>query len=402
VRLWSAQAISTFGARIARTGLPLAAVMTIRGTPFELGVLSVLTTAPDVLVGLFSGGFVDRGRKNRIMIGADIVRALVLLLVPALAWARLLNITELFLVAAVVGAASALFDIADHAYLPGLVGKAKLVEANARLTVTESISEIGGPALAGVLVQLLTAPFAIGINALSYFGSAAILGTIRRREDEVLQSRSREPWFRGLRVGFDAIFADRFIRPLFLMAILSPFFSGSFGALYSYFAINVLHLSPAVLGITIAVGGLGAIIGAGLSSFLCRAIGVGPTIALGYFTSAVSAFCVPLATAPLVYAVGMLMVAQVFGDSLAVAAIVPATSLRQHVMPRHVLGRTAALFRAGAGVSMVVGAILGGVLGEVLGPRTTLYLAVSGMVAVTALGLFSPLIRLKEMPVAPS
>ena len=198
MRLWSAQAISTFGARIARTAIPMTAVMAIQAKPGALGVLAALGVLPAVFVGLFAGGFIDRSSQRLIMIAADIIRAVVLIAIPLSAILHLLSMVELFVAAAVAGGASALFDIADHAYLPSLIGKADLIEGNSKLAVTESLSEIGGPSIAGFLVQLLTAPIAIGATAFSYLASAALLGTIHQQEPEKPSGKTREPWYRDI------------------------------------------------------------------------------------------------------------------------------------------------------------------------------------------------------------
>jgi MFS family permease len=307
--------------------------------------------------------------------------------------------TELYIAAVVVGGASALFDIADHAYLPSLVGKSDLIEGNAKLAVTESIAEIGGPALAGFLVQALSAPIAIGVNAISYFASAALLGTISDHERENKRVKERDPWYLDIRSGLSTIFGNTLVKPLFLMAISSPLFEGFFSALYTVYAIDVLHLSPALLGVIIGVGGIGALMGASLSPLSCRLLGLGPTIAIGFVASAVSAFFVPLAGGSVAMKTVMMMTAQLFGDSLAVVAIIPSSSLRQAILPGNVLGRTAGLFRAGAGASMVLGDLLGGTLGEVIGVRSALFVAVCGILACTMIGVLSPLRKLKEMPV---
>jgi MFS family permease len=398
MRLWSAQAISTFGARIARTGIPLAAVLVVHASPSALGVLAAMTTVPAVFVGIFSGGLVDRSRRLPLMIFADLVRAVVLLVIPVAAIFHLLSMVQLYLAGIVVGGASALFDIADHAYLPSLIGKTDLVEGNAKLAVTESVSEIGGPSLAGFLVQLLTAPIAIGVNALSYLGSAALLATIKDGEAGDGLGRRRNPWHLDVRSGLNAIFRNPLVKPLFLMAICSPVFEGFFGALYTIYAIDVLRLSPGLLGVIIGVGGVGALLGASLSPISCRLLGIGPTIVFCFVASAISAFFVPLAGGSVVMKSAMMMTAQLFGDSLAVAAMIPASSLRQTVLPGAVLGRTAAVFRAGAGASTVVGALAGGVLAESFGVRSTLFLAVCGILACTMIGVLSPLTKLKEIP----
>jgi MFS family permease len=401
MRLWSAQAISTFGARIARTAIPMTAVITIHARPGALGVLAALAVLPAVFVGLFAGGFIDRSSRRLIMIAADIIRAIVLIAIPLLAVFHLLSMAELIVAAAVAGGASALFDIADHAYLPSLIGKADLLEGNSKLAVTESLSEIGGPSIAGFLVQLLTAPIAIGATAFSYLASAALLGTIVQREPEKPSGKKREPWYHDIRSGLDAIMANAYIKPLFFMAVISPLFEGSFGALYTIYALNVLKISPEWLGLIVGVGGLASLVGATLSQFFCKRLGFGPAIVFGYMSAAVSAFFVPFAGGTIWLGATMLILAQLFGDSLALVAMIPAGSLRQSMLPGRILGRTAALFRAGNGGALVIGSLLGGFLGGALGIRPTLFLAVSGMVATTMIALFSPLIRLKELPKSP-
>jgi MFS family permease len=398
MKLWTAQAISTFGAKIARTAIPMAAVMTIHAKPGALGVLAAIGVLPALFVGLFSGGFVDRSSRRKIMIGADIARALVLIVIPVAAAFHFLSMSGLTLAAAVAGGASALFDIADHAYLPSLIGKADLLEGNSKLAVTESLSEIGGPSVAGFLVGLLTAPVAIGATAFSYLASALSLGLIREREPEQPTAKIRQPWYRDIRSALDAIFGNPFVRPLFLMAMISPLFEGSFAALYTIYAIDILKLSPSWLGLIIGMGGIGALAGATLSQFFNRRFGSGPAIVFGYTSSALSAFFVPLAGGPVWLAVIMMILAQLLGDSLALVAMIPAGSLRQSVFPGRMLGRTAALFRAGNGGALVVGSLLAGYLGGVLGVRQTLFLAVCGILLTTTIAVFSPLRRLKEIP----
>jgi MFS family permease len=400
MRLWSAQAISTFGARIARTAIPMTAVMTIQARPSALGLLAALGVVPAVFVGLFAGGFIDRSSRRLIMIAADVIRAVVLIAIPISAVLHLLSMAELIVAAMVAGGASALFDIADHAYLPSLIGKADLVDGNSKLAVTESLSEIGGPSIAGFLVQLLTAPIAIGATAFSYLASAALLGTIRQQEPEKPSGKKRVPWYHDIRSGLDAILANEYVKPLFIMAVISPIFEGSFSALYTIYALKVLKLSPDLVGVIVGVGGAASLAGATLSQFFCRQIGFGRAIVFGYMSAAASAFFVPLAGGSIWFSASMLILAQLFGDSLALVAMIPAGSLRQSVLPGSILGRTAALFRAGNGGALVLGSLLGGLLGDAIGIRQTLSLAVCGMVLTTTIALFSPLIRLKEIPAA--
>jgi MFS family permease len=400
LKLWAAQSVSSFGARITREGLPLAAVLTIHAPPAELGLLAALAQGPGLVVGLLAGGFVDRACRRSILIGADVVRAVILSSVPLAAWLHLLSMAQLYGVAALAGAASVLFDIADHAYLPSLIARGELIEGNTKLGVTESLAEIGGPALAGILVQALTAPLAIAINAFTYLVSAGFLSAIGKSEATV-SAPARAPLRRNLSVGLSTIFSRPLVRPLFLITVAQALFGGFFSALYVFYAIDVLHLTPVEMGITIAVGGIGSLAGAVLAAPLARALGLGRAILFAGLASGVASFFIAFAHGAPAKAMAFLMIAQFFGDSLAVASIIAATSLRQSVVPLDVIGRVAAVFRAGAGAPAIVGALLGGVLAAQFGPRAVLFTGSCGVCAGMLWGFFSPLWRLAEMPVAP-
>ncbi len=398
LRLWSAQAVSSFGARITREGLPLAAVLTIDAPPAALGLLAALTQGPGLIVGLFAGGFVDRSRRRSILIAADLARAAVLLTVPVTAWFHLLTMPQLYVVAALCGGLGVLFDIADHAYLPSLIERGGLVEGNTKLNLTESIAEIGGPALAGALVQVLTAPIAIAFNAATYLVSAFFLARIRAIEAPHAANVPWRGWRKDFSAGTAAIFDHALVRPLFLMAATAPLFGSFFAALYVLFAIRNLGLSPAMLGVTVAVGGIGALVGAALAAPAARLLGLGPAIVVASFGSAFFAFLIPLAFGPPPVAMTVLMIAQFGGDSLAVIGIVLATSLRQTAFPNEFLGRVAAVFQAAAGLSGVAGALAGGFIGGVLGPRETLLIAAFGYLLMPAIAVLSPLRTLKTLP----
>jgi MFS family permease len=400
MRLWAAQTVSSIGARIAREGLALASVLTIDAKPFQLGILAALIMGPSVVVGFFAGGFVDRSRKRAIMVGTDVIRALVLLSVPVAAWFHILRMEQLYVVGALIGGANILFDISDHAYLPHLIGRDALMEGNTKLSTTESLAEVGGPALAGILVQALTAPFAIAVNAATYVVSALFLGAIATKEPVPENAKIRPTLLSDLAQGYSAMAATPVLRPLLFMSIVSPLFGGVFSALYVIFAIKTLGLSPALMGLTVAVGGIGSLAGTAISRRFAAWLGIGRAIVLGFVVSAVSAIFVPLASGPLVLKLASLMVAQFVGDSMAVAAMIPAASLRQSLIPRDRLGRAAAFLSVGAGASAVVGALTGGALGSAFGPRVALFASVAGLVVMPVWASTTPLWRLAEIPAA--
>jgi len=398
LRLWTAQTISEFGAWITRTGLPLAAVLTVSATPAQLGVLAALATGPGVIVALAAGGFIDRISRRAILIGSDLARAVILMLVPLAALAHLLSMPLLYVAAALVGAANVLFSIADHAYLPSLVAREDLLEGNSKLGVTQSIAEIGGPAIAGVLFQILSGPLAIAANAATYILSAIFLGTIRAPESVSASGKTRTTWLSDLGAGFSAIWSRPLLRPIFAMVVLTGFFGAFFAALYMVYAVRVLGLTPAMLGITIAVGGAGALVGAAAAVPVARALGAGPAIVLAGFGWSIATLLIPLAGGGAVISMAVLMVAQFFGDGLAIVAIVTATSLRQAIVPRDVIGRTAALFQAASGAMVVVGALVGGSLAGLIGVRETAMVAAIGYFVAPTIALLSPLRKLKEIP----
>jgi MFS family permease len=400
LRLWAAQTVSSFGARIAREGLALASVLTIDAKPFQLGILAALIMGPSVLVGFFAGGFVDRSGKRSIMIAADLLRALVLLSVPLAAWFRFLTMEQLYIVGALIGAANILFDISDHAYLPHLIARDNLMEGNTKLSTTESLAEVGGPALAGILVQALTAPFAIAVNAATYLVSALFLGSIATREEIPERAKTRPTLLSDLTQGFSAMARVPILRPLMVMSVVSPLFGGGFSALYVIFAIRTLGLTPSLMGFTVAVGGIGSLAGTAISQRFAARVGLGRAIALGFLTSALSSVFVPLASGPLWLKIASLMVAQFVGDSMAVAAMIPAASLRQSLIPRGMLGRAAAFMSLGSGASAVVGALAGGALGSAFGPRTALFASVAGLIVLPLWACTTSLWSLKEIPPA--
>jgi predicted MFS family arabinose efflux permease len=398
LRLWAAQTVSDFGARITRDGLPMMAVMGLAASPAQLGLLSALSSGPSLLVGLAAGDFVDHTARRPILIAADLVRALVLITLPIAAWLHLLSMLQVYVAAALVAAASVLFDIADHAYLPGLVGKPLVTDANAKISLTESVAEMGGPALAGVLFQWLTAPIAVAVNAATYLVSALFLSRITAPEPPRDDTRKRRGWVDGVVTGAKVSWQEPRVRILLIMTGTGGLFGGFFGALYVAFVLRGLGLGPVLLGLGIAAGGVGAMAGSLLAQTMARRFGVGPTICLSGALSALGTLVLLLAPPTPVLAMSALVVSQILGDAFGVVPLILAGSLRQTILPQNMLGRVGATFRAVSGGAAVAGALTGGFLAKGLGLRTTLLLAIGGLLIGPLLGILSPLRQVKEMP----
>jgi predicted MFS family arabinose efflux permease len=397
LKLWGAQLISALGSRITRTALPILAVLSIRASAEQVAMLAALSMAPGVIVGLLLGGRIDRRAKRPLLIGADLFRAGLLLSVPLSAWLGRLGMGQLYLVAVLAGAATTLFQIADKAYLPALIGKDRLVEGNSKLESTEAIAEIAGPGLGGLLVQAITAPAAIFFDALSFLASAFFLARIHHVEEPADEGH-RPTLVHDLRVGLGASLFHPLVRPEFLVEANSAIWGGFFAALYTLYALETLRLGPGALGLVISAGGVGALFGATLAGRVSRFMGLGPALIICMTGSRLAAFLIPLARGPEWLAVACLLGHQLVGDALLVGYYVLAVSLRQSVLPQAILGRANATFHVATGLLVPAGALIAGLVAEATDVRTALWLSVIG-------GMINPLIlrssavrRLKRAP----
>ncbi len=401
MRLWGAQTVSSFGARIAREGLPMAAVITLKAGPEALGLFAALALGAQAAVGLFAGALADRLPKRRLLIGADLARALVLGAIPLAALAGRLSLIEIYLAAVLLGAANVVFDVADHAFLPSLIDPADLTDGNAKLSATDAVAEVGGPALTGVLVAVIAAPFVVGLNAVTYLISALLLSRIRGDvRDATTQPAPSGSLRLDLGAGLRLVLAHPLVRPLWLADVGKSFFGNFYSALYILLALTVLKLSTPMLGLTIAMGGVGGLAGATLAPWLTRRLGPGPMILLTGLVGGAVGFLIPLAAGPPLVAMAMLATAQLCGDALQTVSAIGSATLRQTILPAHQLGRAGGAFATGAAAAGVAGALSGGALGAVIGARETLLIAQIGITAAALFVVFSPLRRLTAPPVA--
>jgi MFS family permease len=401
LRLWAAQAVSAFGFRITRTGLPIIAVTTLDQSEVVVSVLMAMQIAPGLLVGLFAGGWIDRTRKRRILIASDLIRAAAIASLT-IAWAvGALSIGHVLVTGAVVGAASALFQITDNTYLPALIGRRQLAEVNAKIESTEAIAEITGPAAAGYLIRLLGAPLAIVFNAATYIWSAILLGRIRAVEPPPAEAEQTRRIGEDLRIGFREVFRHPLVRPIVLSHMVWSISGGFFLALYTLFCLRELRLSEGAFGVIVGMGGIGALAGALISRAMVRRLGLGRTLLTTSMLSLACAMFIPLAGSSATggeYAliVGFLVAHQLLSDGFSVAFVIQAVTLRQIVLPRETLGRANAAIHVVTSGLLPVAAVIAGVIAEVAGTLFAVWVGV--LVGLVAPLLLWPLRGLREMP----
>jgi Na+/melibiose symporter-like transporter len=403
-RLWAGQTVSQLGSTITREALPYTAILALGASPSQMGLLGAAGAAPLLLLGLFAGVWVDRLRRRPLMIAADLGRALLLLSIPIAYVLGALRIEQLYLIAALAGALTVFFNVAYHSLLPALVEREQLVEGNSKLGLSESLAEIAGPPLGGALVQLISGPITLLLDAFSFVVSALTLLRIRVAEPPPAESRrmegpptDRPHALRDLTSGLKAIWGSPLLRAFAGSAIVRNFFGWFFGAIYGLYAIRVLGLSTAALGLVVACGGIGGLLGATLVGTLTWRYGVGPTIAGALLVDAAASGLTWLAGGLLPLAVPLLIASQLIGDGAMTVALIAERSLRQTITPSRMLGRVNASMNVlGEGIG-TLGLLAGGVLAETIGLRPTAGVAVLGIALSALIVLVSPLRRRRAL-----
>lgn len=397
-RLWAGQTISLAGDQVTIVALPLVAVLVLDASPAEMGVLTAAVWLPNLLFSLAASVWIDRGRAlRRVLVAADVLRALALLTVPAAYWLDLLTLAQLVAVAFVVGTGQVAFSVAYSVFFPRVVDRQDVVEANGALSVSRSASYMAGPPAAGVLVQVLGAPVALVADALSFVASALFV----RRIDtpDRLPVEEGESVRRRLVEGFRFLFGHRLLRAFLACVTTINFFNFGFSALVLLFMVRDLGLSPTAIGVVLGAGAAGALVGAALGPRIGRRLGIGPAVVLGSVLFPAPLLLFPLASGPrpLVYAT--LFVAELVCGFGVMVFDIHGNSLSLLVTPERLRARQYATFNTINYGSRPLGAIAGGLLGAAIGVREALFVVAAGAVAGVFWLLASPAPRVRELPV---
>lgn len=386
LKLWVGQSVSDLGSYITGTAIPLIAVLTLSVTPAQLGLLTAVSSLPVLLLSLFAGVWVDRLSRRPIMIASDALRFVIVLSIPFAALTGQLTFVWLCVVAMLMGALRLFFTLAYHAALPSLVERDELLEGNTRLATTASLTEIGGPALAGALVQLLTAPIAMILDALSFLVSLTSIASIRKPEPKpVALEQSNVP--REITDGLSVVFGHPLLRILTFGLAIRSFFGSFIGTLYSLYVIEDLRLSPTMLGILISCGGIGALAGSLLAGRITRHFGIGLSLRMSLMVGGISSLLIPMAGGSF-WLISLIMIAnQIINDAAMAVYGVNEITLRQTLVDERLLGRANASVGVLAEGIAPLGGILSGLLATAIGTRFTLWIAVFGILA-TAIWLY--------------
>jgi MFS family permease len=394
-RLWFGQSISELGSQVTTLALPLAAVLVLHASTLQVGLLTTAGYAAFLLVGLPAGAWVDRLRRRLIMIAADAVRALLLASVPVAYLLGVLTLGQLYVVAFITGVATVFFDVAYMSYVPSLVGLDKVVDANAKLQVTVSLAQVGGPSVAGFLIGALGAPIAFLADAASFVVSVVSLAAIREREPPPAtagRSTIRAEMAEGVRF----VVREPILRMIAGCTSMWNLFYTAIYAIVVVFLVRQVHLQASTIGLVMSAGAIGGVIGGLSASRLRRLLGSARIIWVSVAVTAPFALLIPVTSAgPGIACFGVAAFMTSLGS---VVYNVNQASFRQLLCPPRLLGRMNATIRFIVWGTIPLGGLLGGLLGSWLGDRTAIWVAAAGVALAPAWLLASPLLRLRDTP----
>ena len=401
-RVWTAATISVFGSLITRMALPLAAILVLGSGALEVAVLRGLDLGATLLVGLVAGAWVDRLRRRPVLIWADLGRALLLASLPVAFALGVLTYWQLLVVSALAAVLTTFFDSAGNAYLPTIVERDRLVDANGALAASGSAAEFMAFGISGFLVQLFSAPFAIAIDAISFLASALLLGSIRQPEAAPPPAEDREPVLDEIREGLRLVIHDPVLRAFAGAQMALAALWGVFGAIWFLFVLEELGLGPAAIGLIAGVGGLSSLIGALIATRATRRWGIGRVAIGAMLLSALGNAFIPLAPSGLpLIAIACLVMQQLVADSAVTVYDVTEVSVRQTLVRDRALGRVSSTFHVAAVIAQLAATLGAGLLAEVIGLRATAWLAPLGGLAGAAILWASPVRMLKTLIAPP-
>ncbi|MET4704797.1 MFS transporter [Frigoribacterium sp. UYMn621] len=397
LRLWTGQTASSVGTQLGGLAIPVLAVSVLQATPFQVGLLGAVQTAAFLVIGLPAGAWVDRWLKRRVMLFADLARAVVLASVPILFFAGVLSIWQLIIIGAIVGVASVFFDVAYQSYLPVLVAPTRLAEGNSKLETTGQLARVAGPAISGALLAIVRPAILVGIDALTFLFSFLALTAIRDRE--VAQPKAdRQKLVTEIREGLSFVFHEPLLRRIVLTTSTTNLFGSLALTMIPILVLRQLDISPVVYGIGISIGAVGGLLGAMFSARIARAIGEGTAIPVSGVVAAIAIIGLALMSVFPGAAVPIFVVSEFLYSFAVLVYNIAQVTFRQRICPPRLLGRMNASIRFVVWGVLPIGGLASGLLSTAIGLEPTIIIGAVGSVLACAFVVFSPLLGMGRMP----
>jgi MFS family permease len=403
IKLWVGQTVSAVGSQMTGIAIPVIAVTFLHATEFQMGLLGAADTSAFLVVGLLAGALVDRMVKRKVMIIADLVRMLVIGIVPILYFYNVLNIYQLMVLGAIASVATVFFDVSYQSYIPILLPKEYIGVGNSRLETTNQISGIVSPGLVGALLRIVQAPFLLIADAFSFLISALSLSLIKDKEIPKAKSE-RKPIVHEIAEGLKFVWNQRLIRAISFTTSTSNLFSTITGTMFAiyFFRQTYLGFDTAAFGVMASFGAVGGLLGAVSTPKLIKIFGEGPLIVLSAVLMGFSQLLIPLSWyMPREFALAALLFNTCFTSFTVLTYNITQVTARQRLCPEHLLGRMNASIRFMVWGCMPIGAFISGVLGSTIGLIPTIWFGAVMTVFTASFVLFSPLRTMREMPTKP-
>lgn len=391
---WLGQTVSLFGDQVSLLAIPLLAALELNAGAAQMGLLTAAALAPNLLFAIHLGAWADRRpRRRQLLIGADLGRAVLLLTIPV-AWALgVLSLTQLYVVAFAAGSLGVLFTVAYDIVFVALLERRHYIEGSSLIHGSRAASVVAGNGVAGILVQTLTAPVALLLDALSYLGSAFYI----RRAGAVEAAPAREGEAASLAAGGRFIARTPLIRASLLASATLNLFNTGFYALLILYATRNLGMSAGAIGLALAIGGLGSLLGACVVRRLSSRIGLGRALVFGFVLTPAPLLLVPVAAGTQIPFL-LVAVAEFFNGMGVMVLDVGLGSLYAALVPDQLRARVSGAFLLVNYGVRPVGALAGGLLAAFLGLHTTMWVTAIGALAGVLWLLPSPMPRLRDLP----
>jgi MFS family permease len=395
--LWGGQTLSQFGAQIVELAIPVLAVLLLNATEWEVGVLGAAQVAAFLVVGLPAGAWIDRMRKRRVMIVADVVRAVALSALPVLALFGALQMWHLFAVMLVMGIATVFFDVSNQSIIPSLVRTDQIAEANGKLQSTEQLAGLAGPAFGGWLVSVLAAPLALLITVGTYIASFVAL-MFTRDHEQLRAPEDHKPILHEIGEGLRWVFGNPLLRRIVLTTGTANFFGTIAVTLLPIFVLRELDMSPALLGIAFSISAVGGLLGAIATPRIVKRIGEGRAIPVSAIVFSVAPFFLPVISLFPELAFPLLVVQMFLMNFTILLYNITQVSFRQRITPARLLGRMNASVRFVVWGVMPIAALLAGALGTFIGTVPTLWIAATGELLSCLFIVTGPFWAMRTLP----
>ncbi|MEU6664777.1 MFS transporter [Streptomyces sp. NPDC046727] len=381
-RFWAGQSISLIGGQVTVMALPLTAILVLHADEVDQGLLFFCQFLPALFFGLQIGRLVDRFAKRQLLIAADLVRAVLLGAVITLTVLDRLSIVVLLLIAFLLGSFDVLGTVAGQAFIPKLVPEAKLMDANGKLQKVSTFAELSGNSIAGMLVQLLSAPIALLTDVLSFLVSAVFIGRVREpgapapATDDGTSPRAWD--------GLFFLFRDARLRTISLCSATSNLFSAMMVAIYLLFVTRTLDMSPGLVGVLLTVASGVALLANTVTAHASRRLGTRGTLVAGQLVMAAGCLVLPFAGGSLVQRSVLLVLSHGIFVIGMIAFSITQVTYRQTTTPEDMQGRVHAGNHMLTHGSYAIGALIGGLLASWIGIRETLAIGALGHVVAAA------------------